>query len=87
MSAHYYDELFSEVEAELYIGCLIFPSLYFLVKLIYLKVLYKWTNKSFDSLLKLLKDTFLKENKIPGSYNDTKKWIKIGIQIRVHSCL
>ena len=66
MFAQYYDELFSEVEKKLYLGCTNFSSLNFLVNLMHLKVLHKQTNRSFDSLLKVLKDAFPKENKYQG---------------------
>ena len=88
MSTQYYDELFSEVEVELYPRFTDFSSLNFLVKLIHLKVLHKWINKSFDSLLKRLKDAFPNENKILGSHYDTKKWMeKLGLGYESYSCL
>ena len=52
-SAQYFDNLFIEVESELYPRCIKFTFLNFLVKLMHLKVSNKWTNKSFDSLLKI----------------------------------
>ena len=45
-----YDELFVEMETELYLGCQKFSSLNFLAKLMCLKVLNKWTNRAFDML-------------------------------------
>ena len=67
------DDLFNEVECELYPGCEKFFALTFLVKLIHIKVLNRWTNKSFDILLKLLKDAFSNDTKIPSSYYEAKK--------------
>ena len=55
-SNQYFNDLFTETKTELYPGCTKFSSLNFLVKLMHLKVTNKWINKSFDSLLKLLKD-------------------------------
>ena len=83
-----YEDLFAEVEAELYPGCTTFSSLNFLVKLMHLKVLHKWTNKSFDSLLKLLKDALPKANKLPASHYDAKKWMsKLGLGYQsIHVC-
>ena len=63
----YFDDLFIEIETELYSGCTKFSSLNFLVKLMHLKVTYKWTNNSFDSLLKLSKDALPKENSVTSS--------------------
>ena len=55
-----YDDLFAALRSELYPGVSSFSSLNFLVKLMHLKVLNKWINKSFDELLKLLKLAFPK---------------------------
>ncbi|XP_062086582.1 uncharacterized protein LOC133792694 [Humulus lupulus] len=48
----YYDELFDEIEAELYPGCDWISSLNFLAKLMHLKVRGKIPNNTFDELLK-----------------------------------
>ena len=48
-------------------------SLNFLVKLMHLKVLNKWTNRSFDMLLKLLKEVFPEGCKLPDFYYAVKK--------------
>ena len=69
----YLDCLFTEIESELYPGCIKLSSLNFLVKLMHLKVSNKWTDKSFDSLFKLLKYTLPEENKLLVSHYDTKK--------------
>lgn len=50
--------MFKEME-ELYLGCHNFSVLKFLVKLMHLKMLNKWSNKSFNMLLKLLNETLL----------------------------
>ena len=49
-----HDDLFTALNSELYPGVSLFSSLNFLVKLMHLKVMNKWMNKSFDELLKLL---------------------------------
>ena len=51
-----FHDLFTKIESECYPRCTKFSSLNFLMKLMHLKVSNKWTNKSFASLLKLLKD-------------------------------
>ena len=43
------EDLFAELEAELYPGCKEFSSLSFLVSLMHIKVTNHWTNKSFTS--------------------------------------
>ena len=68
------------METELYTTGTKFSSLYFLVKLMHLKVSNKWITKSFDSLLKLLKDALLEGNKLPLShYEANNKMTKLGL--------
>ena len=75
-----YDDLFAKIETELYLGCQKFSLLNFLAKLMHLKVLNKWTNRSFGMLLKLLKEVFLEGCKLPDSHYATKKLLaKLGL--------
>ena len=75
-----FDDLFTETESELYLGCIKFSALNFLVKLMYLKVSNKWTNKFFDSLLTLLKDALPEGKMLPISHYDAKKKMtKLGL--------
>ena len=55
-----YTKLFTSLNSELYPKVFLYSSLNFLVKLMHLKVMNKWTNKSFDELLKLLELVFPK---------------------------
>lgn len=48
-------ELLNKAERELYPGCSEFSTLSFIVHLLHLKVFNKWSNKSFDMTLTLLK--------------------------------
>ena len=43
------------------------------MKLMHVKVLSRWSNKSFDMLLQILKKAFLEGANIPASYYDAKK--------------
>lgn len=52
---NFFQNLINEAQNELYSGCSQFLSLNFLVKLMHIKVLNGWSNKSFDMLLELLK--------------------------------
>ena len=64
----------------LYLGCTKYSSLNFLVKLMHLKVLYKWLTECMDAMLKLLKDAFPDGNKLPTSHYDAKKLLsKLGL--------
>ena len=46
-----FQKLLNQVHRELYLGCLQFSPLNFLVMLLQVKVLNDWSNKSFDMLL------------------------------------
>ncbi|XP_062093425.1 uncharacterized protein LOC133799424 [Humulus lupulus] len=87
-AGQFYDDLFDEIEAELYPGCNWISSLNFLAKLLHLKVRGKIPNKIFDELLKLLKLSFPKGNKIPSTYYEAKKRLqKLGLGYEsIHVC-
>ena len=68
-----YDDLFVEIETELFPGCDWISSLNFMAKLLHLKVRGKIPISVFDQILKLLKFSFPKENKIPSTYYECKK--------------
>ena len=71
-----FEILFGEVEKELYLGSEKFLSRNFLVILMHLKVLNKWSNNSFDMLRKLLKNAFLEGMRIPRSHYETKTLLR-----------
>ncbi|XP_062114422.1 uncharacterized protein LOC133825508 [Humulus lupulus] len=87
-AGQFYDDLFDEIEAELYPGCNWISSLNFLEKLLHLKVRGKIPNKIFDELLKLLKLAFPKGNKIPSTYYEAKLRLqKLGLGYEsIHVC-
>ncbi|XP_028115907.1 uncharacterized protein LOC114313695 [Camellia sinensis] len=57
-----FDKLLNDAQRELYPGCRKFSVLSFVVKMLHVKVLNKWNNKSFNMLLGILKDLLPKEN-------------------------
>ena len=59
-----------------------FSSLTFVVKLMHLKVINKWTNKSFDELMKLLKLAFPKIDLVESHYEAKKLMTKMGLGYR-----
>uniref|UniRef100_A0A803QNQ8 Uncharacterized protein n=1 Tax=Cannabis sativa TaxID=3483 RepID=A0A803QNQ8_CANSA len=69
----YYDELFEEIQAELYPGCNWISSLNFIAKLMHLKLKGKIPKNIFDELLKQLKFALPKENKIPATHYEAKR--------------
>ncbi|KAK9190605.1 hypothetical protein WN943_019212 [Citrus x changshan-huyou] len=66
-------KLLEKAESPLYPGYENFTSLSFIVRLLHIKVLSGWTNKSVTMLLKLLKEAFSKEAKLPDSYYEAQK--------------
>ncbi|XP_024023057.1 uncharacterized protein LOC112092090 [Morus notabilis] len=82
------EDLFAEAERELYKGCTKFSALTFLVKLLHIKVLNQWSNKSFDMLLKLLREAFPEGSRIPKSYYEAKRMMrKLGLGYKtIHVC-
>ncbi|KAL2465528.1 Uncharacterized protein Adt_41379 [Abeliophyllum distichum] len=82
-----YDALFDAMHSELYPGVSSFSSLNFLTKLMHLKVVNKWTNKSVDGLLKLLKLAFPKINLVDSHYEAKKLMSKLGLGYEsIHVC-
>lgn len=78
----------NESRNQLYPGCTKFSSLMFLVKLMHIKVLNGWTNKSFDMLLELLKEAFPIGTSIPSSFYEAKrKLCDLGLGYEsIHAC-
>ncbi|KAL7208455.1 hypothetical protein ACSBR1_030240 [Camellia fascicularis] len=63
-----YFKLLQDAKSELYPGCQKFTSLSFIVRLLHLKVLNQWTDKSVDMLLELLNEAFPLGVKLLDSY-------------------
>ncbi|XP_062081341.1 uncharacterized protein LOC133786147 [Humulus lupulus] len=68
-----YDALFESLHKPLYNNCKGFSVLSVMVKLMNLKVLNKWTDKSFDGLLECLREILPEGNQCPGNYYQTRK--------------
>ncbi|RVX01357.1 hypothetical protein CK203_031234 [Vitis vinifera] len=83
-----FDYLLGEANKELYPGCKKFSALTFLVKLMHIKILNRWSDKSFDMLLQVLVDAFPKRSNIPKTYYDAKKMLRdLGLGYdSIHAC-
>ena len=53
-----FQDLLDEARSKLYLGCSEFYALNFLVKMMYVKVMNDWSNKSFNMMLEILKCVF-----------------------------
>ncbi|KAL0325547.1 UNVERIFIED_CONTAM: hypothetical protein Sradi_5124000 [Sesamum radiatum] len=82
-------KLLKDSEEKLYEGCESYSKLIFLVKLLHLKTISGWTNKSFDMLLELLKEAFQGVDvDLPKSYSESKRLMRdLGFKYeKIHSC-
>ncbi|KAF7127027.1 hypothetical protein RHSIM_Rhsim11G0067600 [Rhododendron simsii] len=68
--------LLKEAERELYPGCSKFSTLSFIVRLLHIKTLSGWTDKSFTMLLELLKEAFPEGDTLPKSFYATRVLLK-----------
>ena len=63
-----------DAEKELYSGCTKFTKLAFVIRLIHIKCLNGWSNKSFTMLLELLKEVLPECDNFPGNFYEGKKY-------------
>ena len=73
---------------ELFPNCKKYTKLRFLIRLLHIKLLGGWTDKSFDLILDLFNEVLPKVSTLPKNYYETKKLIKsIGLgYISIHAC-
>ncbi|XP_028061586.1 uncharacterized protein LOC114265045 [Camellia sinensis] len=72
-----YFKLLEDAQTDLYLGCHKFTSLSFIVRILHMKVLNQWTDKSVDMLLELLNEAFPTGTKLPSSYYQAQKDTKL----------
>jgi len=71
--AHGYGSMSSDAETPLYHGSTNFTRLSTVLRLMNLKAINVWTDKSFTELLQLLKDMLLEGNTLPNRNYEAKK--------------
>ncbi|KAL6650301.1 hypothetical protein ACP70R_009226 [Stipagrostis hirtigluma subsp. patula] len=83
-----FHSLLRSAQRELYPGCKSHSVLSFVLKLVHLKDLNRWSNKSFEMLLKLLKEAFPTGESIPTTYYEAKKMLRdLGLGYEsIHAC-
>ena len=83
-----YLKMVDDDNKELYPGCKNFSKLRFIVKLLHIKLLGRWSDKSFDMVLELLSDAFPKGSVLPKNFNEAKKIVKsVGLgYVNIHAC-
>lgn len=83
-----FTRLMRDIEQELYPGCRNFSKLSFIVKLLHLKTINNWSNKSFTLMLELMKEALPDGNTLPISHYEAKKVIRdlgLGYE-KIHCC-
>jgi hypothetical protein len=73
---------------ELYPSCSNYSKLRFLVRLLHIKLLGGWTDRSFDLLVDLLVDALPKGSTLPRNFHEAKKLVKfVGVgYTNIHAC-
>ena len=81
-------KLVDDAGQELYPGCRNFSKLRFIIRLLHIKFLGGWSNKSFDMLLELLKDVLPEGSSLPKNFNEAKNIVKcLGLgYTNIHAC-
>ena len=79
--------ILSEIEKSIYPGCEKYSKLSFVVHILHLKTMNRWTCKSIDMLLKFLSNVFPMAS-IPSSYYEAKIFIReLGLNcVKIHAC-
>ena len=84
-----YNTLQIDSKKPLYLGCNnSLPLLSAVISLVNLKARYRWSEKSFSSLLQVVHNMLPEENTLPKSYYQTKKILcPMGMKYqKIHSC-
>ncbi|KAG8382882.1 hypothetical protein BUALT_Bualt05G0125500 [Buddleja alternifolia] len=81
--------LLADADKKLYPGCENFTKLSFIVTLMHIKILSRWSNKSFSMLLQVLKKALPNGETLPSSYYEVKTMIKdLGLHCeKIHACV
>ena len=89
VEAHGYGSMSSDAETPLYPGATNFTRLSAVLRLMNLKAIYGWTDKSFTKLLQLLKDMLPEGNTLPNRNYEAKKILcPMGMEYKkIHACL
>ncbi|PKU75846.1 uncharacterized protein LOC110096851 [Dendrobium catenatum] len=82
-----FDRLLKDAQRDLYPGSDL-SMLSALVKLLHIKVLNRWTNKSFNMILEFIKSILPKGETLPSSYYESRKILsdlRLGCE-KIHAC-
>ncbi|XP_050278308.1 uncharacterized protein LOC126719839 [Quercus robur] len=69
-----FDQLWEDAQCELYPGCKKFSKLSFCMKLLHIKTLCNWSDKSFDLMIDLIKQALPDGESLPKLYYEAKQF-------------
>ncbi|XXG47862.1 hypothetical protein AAC387_Pa02g2430 [Persea americana] len=83
-----FDAMLNDLNLPLYSRCKKFSKLEFLVKLMHVKIINRWSNKSFDMNPELIKAALPTGEMLPKSYYKAKKYLRdLGLgYVPIHAC-
>ncbi|XP_028085569.1 uncharacterized protein LOC114286586 [Camellia sinensis] len=84
-----FDKLFEDAQRKLYPKCTRFTVLSFIIKMLHIKVYNKWSNKSFDMVMKVFKDTLPAcDETVPWTIYGAKRFLRdLGLgYVPIHAC-
>ena len=86
--ANIYDDLQTDVQTPLYVGCKTFTRLSTVLALVNLKARFGWSDKSFTKLISLLNTMLPEDSNLPKSHYEAKKILcPVGMEYRrIHAC-
>lgn len=84
-----FQPLLDDAQREVYPGCKKFNVLSFVIKMLNLKVMHKWSTDSFNKLMEVIKDLIPKsDEKVPWTLYEAKKFLRdlsLGYEC-IHAC-
>lgn len=82
------EKLLEAAQREVYPGCKKYTLLKFVITMLHLKVMGKWSNKSFDMMMGVLLDLLPEGNLVPRSTYEAKKFLReLGLGYEaIHAC-
>ena len=84
-----FDKLFEDAQRKLYPECTRFTVLPFIIKMLHIKVYNKWSNKSFDMVMTVFKDTLPEcDETVPWTIYAAKRFLHdLGLgYVPIHAC-
>ena len=83
-----FQQFLGDATEQLYPGCTCFTKLRFVVRLLHVKSVGGWSDKSFNMLIELLQEAFPKGAKLPKNFHEAKKIIRcLRLDyVSIHAC-